>query len=378
MKWTWFVAGLAMLLIGSYLDSIRGPLLPVLTDIFTLNYQQSSGLLAVGYLSAFFLNLLLFPILGRLPLKRVSVFSLGLAAAVCGLAGYVADLRQLFFYMPLLAAIVAIFGTLSNLLVHRATSEHSRGRAMAALHTMFGLGSFLAPVATHVVLAESNDWSLLFISVVPLLVLLLLFAIFKLSETSEQISSPPVVLTTASNVGLDLHVVAVQIAYVLAEVLTSMWMTSYLVVEAGLPVTKASDYLAAFFIVMTCLRLLCSMFVKTNWIFPLLIASLIFAFVAFVFGRFGNHWALAAVGLLGPFFPLYMAQISLWFPQRHTRLTIWIVSGMQAMLGILNFAMGNIAAHLGLAVAYWLPAMMMVLALVLLLTVRTRVRESRA
>jgi hypothetical protein len=245
---------------------------------------------------------------------------------------------------------------------------------MAALHTMFGLGSFIAPLAARAAMEGSDQWSIVFLGAIPFLICISLYLMFGVRGDHDMaVRTLEASDLQSKNLSLDMQIVGVQIFYVLGEVLTSMWMTSYLI-DQGLPISEATVYLAAFFLMITLLRATCSLFVKTAWIIPILISSLLLALVAGFIGRMGFYWGLAAVGLLGPFFPLYMAQISLWFPSKQTKLTVWIVSGMQIMLGLLNLIVGQTAVALGLSVAYWIPMVMLVCCLLLLLRVRAQVR----
>ncbi|MCX6125873.1 MAG: hypothetical protein NTV34_14155, partial [Proteobacteria bacterium] len=65
VRWAYFSIGIVFLLVGSYLDNVRGPLIPALIQQATFNYQSVSQILIWGHLTAFVVTWLLIPGLNR-------------------------------------------------------------------------------------------------------------------------------------------------------------------------------------------------------------------------------------------------------------------------------------------------------------------------
>jgi hypothetical protein len=57
---------------------------------------------------------------------------------------------------------------------------------------------------------------------------------------------------------------------------------------------------------------------------------------------------------------------------------IWMLASMQAMLALMNYVVGKLADVMGFGTAYWLPAFMIVLAMILLKTLELRDRGAQS
>jgi predicted MFS family arabinose efflux permease len=144
-------------------------------------------------------------------------------------------------------------------------------------------------------------------------------------------------------------------------------MTSFLTSEAGFSITDASNYTSAFFASMLITRILCGAFARPRYHRIILWMSLSLSLCCFVIGRLtGWYWLLPLTGLFGPFFPLYVTWASLRFPERDRALVIWMLSGMQAALCVMNTVVGRVADAYGFKIAYWIPALMIISAMILL------------
>ena len=61
------------------------------------------------------------------------------------------------------------------------------------------------------------------------------------------------------------------------------------------------------------------------------------------------------IGLVGPFFPLFVSYLTVRFPERDRTLVIWLLAAIQGTLAAMNFTIGHVADSFGMDVAYWLP-----------------------
>ena len=59
-------------------------------------------------------------------------------------------------------------------------------------------------------------------------------------------------------------------------------------------------------------------------------------------------------------------------------MVIWMLSGMQAALSIMNLMIGKLADLAGFGIAYWAPAAMIFMAMILLKTLEMRDRSQES
>lgn len=145
--------------------------------------------------------------------------------------------------------------------------------------------------------------------------------------------------------------------YVGGEVTLSMWLPTYLVETAGMSVSQASPYASGFFLAMALSRMVCLFTLRNEWEWPLLAFSLVMAFLGFFAGRAGYPLGFAAAGLMGPFFPIFMARLARNFPNQWRSLTLWILVAMQITLALCHFSIGRLTDAVGISQAYWLPVL---------------------
>lgn len=371
LRWTWFFIGVCFLLAGSYLDNARGTLLPALSLEMGFDYKRSGEVLVGGHFCAFLLTLLLMPALNRLSLRMVSTATALLSLSVCVSVIRVSTVEGLIVWGSILGGVISLCGTISNLFAQRAADIEFRSRAMSASHASYGIASFFAPLIAAAVLQDPLRWRHLYFVMVPVFLLLAGVSYFKAPKrslsTGEAQSRQSIHMTP-----VQWMMVLVVILYVAGEVLTSMWMATWFI-SRGASLKEGAQYTAAFFGIMTVTRLLCSIFMTSRWIRPTLWVSLILSVSCFVAGRFLDiPWLIPGMGLLGPFFPLFVSHLSLKFPASDRTITIWVLSLMQAMLGLIHLLIGELASRLGMDTAYWLAPFMILLCMVCLFLVRNQ------
>lgn len=350
--WSFILAGFLSLLASSYYDIVRGPLLPAVAAELGLDFQQSGWFLATGTVTATVMTLLMIAALNRWSERTVTI-----AMCLCGIAaGCVAPFVQSFAALLGLAAIlgmtVSTLGTMSNILLVEGAPVELRGRFLAAMHTMYGVGSMSAASVVGVGLGRGLHWSKLYLAAVPVYALLLIFVATKLKRQGKAgvqtvqswRLSPPQAL-----------VVLCFTLYVAGEVTTSMWMTTFLVKTRGLSISEATPYLTAYFLALTLSRLACAFWVPQRMERGVVLGALAISVAAFFTAALGPSEAFAAVGLFGPFFPLFLARASRRFPDRWRSITIWSVVVFNAGIGLANLVLGALADHVGIGNAYFLP-----------------------
>lgn len=372
MRWSIFFCGAGLLCLAAWIDNLRGPVLPAVVDILDMDYQNASLVIALGNLVAMVSTWLLMPILNRHSLKQIGSIVLLYTSLVCAASLAVDSKPKILLWGALIGGCLSNLGSLANLYVQAGAEDSRRGQMMAALHSIYGLSSFFAPWLAGLVLSEATRWPYLFALASPFGLLLAGFIHFKIRNPIENTKNgqqhQPIALEP-------IHILAVitLITYVVAETLTSTWLSTYLVKEQNFSIRQASAYTSGFFALMFITRIICGLWATPQWHRAIIWASLISSFLCFIMGRFFNiPILLVGMGLLGPVFPLFVTWLGLRFPDRDRTLLLWTLSGMQAALATMNYLTGTLADLVGFSVAFWLPALVTLLTIALLKTLEIR------
>lgn len=356
MRPHYILNGFGLLLCSSFFDSLRGPLLPLLSQELTLSYEQVSLFLVAGYLSAMVLGRALIPLIERFTLHRVTPV-LCLMAPVTAVYCYrVQGLETLIGLGVLVACLSALVGSVANLFVLKGTDPIYRARFFGLLHAMYGLGSQIAPLSLGLVLAEGWEWRSLFvIGMFPVLALGTWIQ-FGLPAEKREVHTDvtrPRAFTWFSIQGMLVTAFAI---YVAAEVGTSMWMVAYLVEVRHLTVAEATPYATGFFFVLTASRFGCFLVRRDQTESFLIVGGLCVGLAAFVIGLSGHSFFFPLAGLVGPYFPLVLARMSRYLPREAPSLTLRILIVAQGTLAACHFGLGYLATHFGVGFAYQVPA----------------------
>jgi fucose permease len=365
VRYSFIFAGFGLLLCSSFLDSLRGPLLPVLSAELSMDYEQVSLFLVGGYLSAMAFGRFVVFLIGRFSFQKVAA-RLSLLAPLTALLAYqVQGLTTLIVFGALVACTSASVGSTANLFILSGTESAYRARFYGLLHAMYGLGSQAAPWALGACMAAGRDWrELVVIIAVPFLALgaWVQWGLPVEKAPSEE-TAAPIAFRWVSLQGL---LVVAFCAYVAGEVLCSMWLVAFLVEIQSLSIEAATPYATGFFIVLMLSRL--GLFwVKSAALEKALIRlSLLVGLVGFVLGLNGWAFGFALTGCIGPYFPLVLARISRVMPREAPGLTLRILIAVQGTLAACHFGMGAMAKEWGLAAAYRAPVFALSLAILLM------------
>lgn len=357
------VSGYAILVVAAYLDNVRGPILPVLSRELSLSFEHNGWFLTIGQMAGIAVNLALVAAAGRLSDRSLAVTASLAAAGVSGLSLLVSDFSSLLPMALLVGGTVALMGTVCNFLVVEGAPLALRGRALAGLHTMYGIGSFGAGLVVSGAIDAGIGWRWLFLGLAPLHLLMALFFAWRLP--ARTVESPDDATGLGKLERRHILVLVVFVLYVGGEVTTSMWLSNFLVGARGVEPAAAAQRVSGFFAVLTVSRILCWFFVRPSHERGLLIASLLVPLVSFGLGYAAFDWAFALVGLVGPFFPVYLARVSREFGRSWKTLTMWIFLGDQIGLAAINLALGRAADLWDIQRAFLAPPLMLAVALAL-------------
>jgi len=364
------LSGLLLMLSASYLDNVRGVILPVITRQLKINYADGSWFLVAGNWAAMVFTLCLLPLVKKVGDRRLALMASTLAVVVVSLAGQISSFHSLLVFAFVLGGSIAAMGTISNLLTMNGASPDILSRTLSGMHVMYGVGSLLAPLVTAPMLARGMPWPLVVLAPLPLLggVIFLNFKVTRPAGESRGDQKSHESGPGRSQAGLQLLLLSGFGAYVCGEVLVSMWMTTYLVEFRGMTIEAAAPYLIGFFAVMAVSRFGCFLLASERLVKPLIYFSLTVPVMFFLLGHLGFHWAFSAVGFVGPFFPLFMARITGTFPRAWRRLTILSIVTMQICLGAAHFGLGHLVDVVGAQRAFLTPIFFLLLTLGVVLT----------
>ena len=375
------VVAFAMMFTSSYLDNLRGVILPLISRELDIKYDAASWLLGLGNISAVLVALGLLAFLKRFSLRSALFYAVfGMAAVVLG-APLVQDYRSFLIFAFLLGGLLTALGTVSSLTMMGEVEGPKLASSLSLLHVMYGAGSLMGPAVASRLLSEGWHWvGLMHLGLVGLA----LCAGMSISNSSKASPAPAEVNGDSKKSvkngsrGLQVLLLLTFATYVAGEVVGSMWMTTYLVEAQRMTVEAAAPYVSGFFLFMAISRAL-TFFARApalqTW---LMTGCLGVALVAFCVGLSGQLWAFPALGLLGPFYPLFMSRVTHVFPTTWQKMTLWAIISMQVALLGSHWAVGEVLTHFGAAIAFRFPAIMILATLFLTLVYLRQERREMA
>jgi len=202
------------------------------------------------------------------------------------------------------------------------------------------------------------DWSKPYLFAAGFFALLCLGAIFLLRPAGKIVDQGA---QHGKITSIQIFVVFMFSVYVAGEVTTATWMTTYMVRVLGMQVSDATPYLSIYFLLMTAIRMVCAFFLKPSMEKIVLKCALIIPVGFFFVGYKGALWGFPLMAAYGPFFPVFLARLNRMFPESARNLTILVMVGMNAMVGICSLGLGRLADILGMGYAYLIaPALLFV------------------
>jgi MFS family permease len=369
-------AGFSSLMICAFIDNARGPILPVLLTTLQIPYETAGLFLTMGSLTAVVATFLLGRALQHWDERRVAIAACLLAMTPGFIAPFVNGKLSLLLLGILLGAVIGGVGSICSILTIKGSAPSHRGRYLSLQNAMYGLGSMTAPWAFRsLVSAQLPWWWLLAGSSLVLLALGVVFARILPEEPRVAAEDSRTSLPKAGFWGG--FIVVLFALYVPGEVLASMWMSSLMVDHQGKSPSEAASYLMGFFVVLGLTRLLCFLFARQRHEPYILVSCIVLAIIFALLGQQGHSWALPAIGILGPFFPLSMARLSIQFPKSWKSMTIYVYGSVQMTLAIMHLSVGKVADQLGIAQAFLLaPAFLCVTLVLLIVALRASVAEA--
>ena len=261
-------------------------------------------------------------------------------------------------------ALMSMMGSQANILILGGTPLAGQGRMLAALHTMYGIGASFASWSVGYSISHGISWWMLFTGCLPLF--LMLYPLAAKRNKVPTIEEKESRFQTPRLFGFQFLAMTVFCLYVAGEVTTSMWMTSWLMNTKSMDIEMATTILSSYFGVLLGARFLCAVFMtpKLEKIVLLLSLSLPPAVLFLVLHELIDPWFLLAIGLFGPFFPVFLARVSRSSPTNWRSFTIWTIVAMNLLLAAGHLFLGKLADRFGIGSAYFLPVFALSLAFV--------------
>ena len=391
-----------LMLAAAFIDNLRGSLIPLLHDGLELDFALAGAmLLTVAGISGGLFNSQLLNIERRTGVRGLIVFSVGLTVIMAILATQVRGPSSLGMMAIFLGGAITSMGTISNLLLlmasegkiassdeaSRTNPQNSldvrsarRAKMMAGLHLMYGLGSLVAPAVATISVGRGWPWPSMFILPLAMLVPVMIMTLpmdEKHSGTSPGMK-PPGLPPEKKTHGIwhnvssgEWFVVAIFLAYVTGEVLTSMWMPAFLIAHFGLSYENANQKAAGFFMVFSLARLGVLILMRDKFHKPFIYVPLFAAATAMIAATVISQpgqadsalvFLFPAAGMIGPFFPMMLARVCTIYNKSWQRLTVIILTTMQVALALSHLILGAVFDHLGAQRAYLIPPLLLLIA----------------
>lgn len=360
-------AGFASLFAAAFIDNARGPVLPVLCAQLKIPYETAGLFLMIGNVAAVLVTFMLGRLLPRIGDRKAAIITSWLAVIPGLLAPFVSSRASLLSLGLMLGASVSLVGSLSSILTVRGSPAHARGRYVAMQQVMYGVGSLIAPLLFSALAHAEKPWWWLF-SGSSLVTLILGFTYFKIlpPEVLEPVTDNKTSTATHWNASAVLMLVVFSF-YVAGEVLASMWMSTLMVGQQHFYPEDAAQYQMGFFLIMGLTRFLCFLLVRPRFETSVQIGCLTLGAIFGILGHQGFSWALPLMGVVGPFFPLTIARISMKFPHTWKQMMMNVYVCMQLMLALMHVSVGRVADSLGIGQAFLLSPIFLLMALALLI-----------
>lgn len=366
IKVPYLFAGFAILVSLSLLDNIRGPLLPVVTERLNIDYGIAGYFLTTGC----FASIAAVIGMGALLKRKSEKFVTLIICAICTIPGLIAPFIDGSVGLILLGLVmgsgISLMASICSILTILGSPTHLRGRALSIQQVMYGIGSFAAPLIFSGLIAAEFPWwvGITLVSSMNLLLFLIFLRILPSESSSDQ--DPSEESSHPFSVDLLLPIVLFAIC-VGGEVLTSMWMSTFLVKAAHFDISSASQYNSAFYLMIAGSRFCAFLFVPEKWERRAILLCLVSAIVCVSLSLTVDPRFMPGAGLVGPFFPLFMAQVSKIYPSTWRQMTIWIFASIQFVLGSIHLAVGNLTDFLGIRTAFVLSPLLLTIGLILII-----------
>lgn len=367
-KWAFIFACLSMLVLA-FGDNARGPLFADMLEFFKVNNAQGSWTFAIASMASLAGNISSVALLRRMTMSQLLVMSLlflGVGMFVMGNASQ--------FNIYLLGSVFFGFGMgtvgiAQNLLISENVSPNEQSRAFSFLHSIYGLGSFIAPMLAAQSALATKNWQSGFIVVSVIALITFIFSIVARAKPLFVISHYEVDPQLPKSPLSSLFIIGGVFAfYVVAELLISTRLALYLRTYFQMNLEQSSHYVTYFFIFLLLGRLV---FAIKKFKAPLkkqLILSLVLSIMTIGLGLYIHPFFLVLSGLtMAPFYPLSVTYISEIAKDRKRQFITFAISYQTFCVITMHIAVGYLTDYFGLFYAFGVGLISLLLSLLCVL-----------
>jgi FHS family glucose/mannose:H+ symporter-like MFS transporter len=355
-----------------YLDNSRGPAYPYILKDLKLTPNLGAWFFSLASLS----GLLVFlssskwlPIIGVVRGTKISLIIMGLGSLLMGLIPYI-DNQYIFllFFSMIFGLGQGLSSFCMNLLVAEGCTENTRSRAFSALHSCYGVASFIAPLVFSQFMEWRDSWSqfYLFMGVLPFLIFFFVFKIGRGVKVSKIAPSK----TTLSFKRRFLYG-GVFSFYVASEIVISTRLIYFLIEAKGFESKVAAECLSLFFLSLMGGRLFFAILPMRGKTYIVMVISLISSIVVFYFGYTKDPKLLAFLGgTMSFYFPMGMNWLTSRFRVGREQMIASVMTQVGVLLILMHFFFGEIAAILGVEKALLMAPVLLSISLLFLIILK--------
>lgn len=283
--------------------------------------------------------------------------------------GVLPELPNQYFFLLLFSMIFGIGQGLStycmNLLVAEASPLEVRSRAFSALHSCYGIASFVSPLVFSFFLNWQGNWSTFYLvmSALPVIVFAL---VFKVGRGVVHDEKPPV--QSGLNFVGRIPYGGVFSFYVASEIVISTRLVFFLTEARSFSSVDASKCLSLFFLSLMAGRMLFAFLPMRGKSYYAMIISLLLTIVTFLLGYFYNPWLLGLLGgTMSFYFPMGMDWITSKFDQGREQMIGSTMTQVGVLLILMHIFFGKLASMIGVEKALLMSPVLTFISLVFLL-----------
>ncbi len=350
---------MSMLALG-FNDNLRGPLFVEILKEFGLSDLQGAWFFSASSLVGFFSSLGSAFFLKRFHLLQLLQVSLLLMAAALFGIGFFPSYSLCLVAAGFFGASMGFMGVSQNSSIPFLAPTGRQSSFFSALHSMYGLSSFLAPLVVGWGLSQHWGWRQFFITSAGGVFVIFLGSLWLPYPqwALEHRTTPSPEKNSIHGLGRLAIFMSLALAfYVIAEILVGTRLSLYVIREFQLSTEQATRYVTGFYLGLLGGRLLGTVIKWPGAIHQQLFCSLFLSLITLWGGLHVSPWIFSLTGLaMSPFYPVFMAYLSEIY-QRRIGVMMSVAIAVQSIsivlmhqiVGFVSDQAGiKIAMHLGL------------------------------
>jgi MFS transporter, FHS family, glucose/mannose:H+ symporter len=255
-----------------------------------------------------------------------------------------------------------------NLIIASATPLIHRRRFYAGLHSIYGIGSFVAPVLLNFHLIYAKSWSSFFIVLALMPIFIIIFSLIKNKTSTENNKHNKSEMIAPCGFSMRVLFAMLFGFYVSSEIIISSRLVYYLSSNDKISTENARYALSVFFLGLLAGRLIFTLVKTKTKSDNLLIISLLASILIYFLSTQISPYVLALSGLsMSYFFPVAMEWLSKIFVNGFEYMVASVMAGVSLMLVIMHSCFGLVSDFIGVQGAMAISPILQTICLILIL-----------